>query len=272
MDSKSPSQLSIGEFSAATQLSPKALRLYDEQQLLRPASIDPGTGYRYYHAQQVAQGRLIRNLRDMDLPLSAIAGVVGAERVRAESLLVQFAQEVDQRYAHQKSAFQRALAQLNRVPTANTAVIESRDRPLTTVVVRPFIANRWTLLSVLRTEAFAARSEMKQPALDALKDVHCVLVDPLSDEDARLELLVPLVGDAAIQAGLTVRQLPATEVATLSISPVSPQLSELTSALDALFDWFDRRGCHVTEPPSLSFEVATPAMRMRISSAYEPVA
>ena len=73
--------LSIGEFAAATQLSLKALRLYDEQQLLRPARIDSASGYRYYRSDQVSIGRLIRTLRDMGLPLADIARVAVAEGV-----------------------------------------------------------------------------------------------------------------------------------------------------------------------------------------------
>ena len=38
--------LSIGAFAQATRLSPKALRLYDELGLLRPARVDEWTGYR----------------------------------------------------------------------------------------------------------------------------------------------------------------------------------------------------------------------------------
>ena len=38
--------LTIGAFAKACRLPPKALRLYDELELLRPARVDPDTGYR----------------------------------------------------------------------------------------------------------------------------------------------------------------------------------------------------------------------------------
>ncbi|MEX1271244.1 MAG: MerR family DNA-binding transcriptional regulator, partial [Acidimicrobiia bacterium] len=42
----------IGRFSRMSRLSIKALRLYDEQGLLRPARVDPSSGYRYYRLAQ----------------------------------------------------------------------------------------------------------------------------------------------------------------------------------------------------------------------------
>ena len=38
----------IGEFSRLTQVSVRMLRYYDETGLLKPAHIDPWTGYRLY--------------------------------------------------------------------------------------------------------------------------------------------------------------------------------------------------------------------------------
>ena len=61
--------LLAGEFAAAARLSPKALRLYAEQGLLLPASVDPATGYRFYAPDQLPRARLIGRLRRMGLPL-----------------------------------------------------------------------------------------------------------------------------------------------------------------------------------------------------------
>lgn len=40
----------IREFSQLGQVSVKTLRYYDQLGLLKPAQIDPCTGYRYYHS------------------------------------------------------------------------------------------------------------------------------------------------------------------------------------------------------------------------------
>jgi DNA-binding transcriptional MerR regulator len=70
--------MSIGVFSTASLVSIKALRLYHEQGLLIPASIDETTGYRSYRVSQLADAQVIKRLRDLDLPLAAVADVVRA--------------------------------------------------------------------------------------------------------------------------------------------------------------------------------------------------
>ncbi|MFI1563788.1 MerR family transcriptional regulator [Streptomyces sp. NPDC020490] len=67
--------LTIGAFAKACRLSPKALRLYDELDLLRPARVDPYTGYRYYAAGQLERARLVAWLRRLGMPLARIREV-----------------------------------------------------------------------------------------------------------------------------------------------------------------------------------------------------
>jgi len=70
--------LSIGRFSRLTQLSVKALRLYDRLGLLRPALVDLATGYRYYSPSQVATATRIRLLRSAEMPLHEIGAILRA--------------------------------------------------------------------------------------------------------------------------------------------------------------------------------------------------
>jgi DNA-binding transcriptional MerR regulator len=65
--------LSIGIFAVASGLSVNALRHYDEIGLLKPASVDPATGYRRYQPDQLQQARLIRALRQVDMPIESVA-------------------------------------------------------------------------------------------------------------------------------------------------------------------------------------------------------
>ncbi|MEM7019567.1 MAG: MerR family transcriptional regulator [Pseudomonadota bacterium] len=62
----------IGQFSKMTRLSVKALRLYDDGDLLPPAHVEASSGYRYYHIEQAHRAELIRALRTVDMPLDEI--------------------------------------------------------------------------------------------------------------------------------------------------------------------------------------------------------
>ncbi|HJG51540.1 MAG TPA: MerR family transcriptional regulator, partial [Brachybacterium faecium] len=64
--------LSIGELAAASGLSPKALRLYDDSELLVPRRVDPFTGYRSYGRDQVRRARFIAALRGLGMGLARI--------------------------------------------------------------------------------------------------------------------------------------------------------------------------------------------------------
>ncbi|MFM2076418.1 MAG: hypothetical protein RJA49_308 [Actinomycetota bacterium] len=65
--------VTIGEFARLTHLTAKALRIYDDTGLLRPAEVDAANGYRRYRIDQVARARLIGLLRGADVGLAEIA-------------------------------------------------------------------------------------------------------------------------------------------------------------------------------------------------------
>ena len=66
----------IGRFARLSGLSIGALRHYDELDLLRPADVDRFTGYRRYRPEQVEIGRTIGRLRDLEVPIDEIRGVL----------------------------------------------------------------------------------------------------------------------------------------------------------------------------------------------------
>lgn len=71
-------ELGPAEFSAATGLSAKVLRLYDERGLLVPARVDRATGYRRYTADQVAAAGRIALLRRAGIGLADIERFLAA--------------------------------------------------------------------------------------------------------------------------------------------------------------------------------------------------
>ena len=268
MTTPSSRLLSIGEFAAATQLSQKALRIYDEQHLLPPARIDTATGYRYYSSDQVPLGRLVRTLREMNLSLPDIANVVASKDGGAEALLARLAQEIDDRYAREKRAYHAALVQLRKPSRAEVPEITVRSRPDTTVVVRPFAANRYDFVEKFRAEAGVANDMLEHAGLVA-SEAACALIDPLSDDEGRLEVIIPVPTPARIPQGITLRQLPAATCASIATSVRHAHASELAGALDALFDWFDRHGHRAIESPLVSIRTDTAGLHTQIAWAFE---
>jgi len=85
--------LRIGEFARLTRVSIRMLRHYDQVGLLRPARVDPATGYRYYRAAQLGRLNRILHLRDLGFGLAEIARTLDGDdatyRRREEELLAQ---------------------------------------------------------------------------------------------------------------------------------------------------------------------------------------
>jgi DNA-binding transcriptional MerR regulator len=71
--------LPIGRFARLCGLSIGALRHYDELDLLRPAEVDPFTGYRRYRREQLETARAIARLRDLEVPLDEIRLVLATD-------------------------------------------------------------------------------------------------------------------------------------------------------------------------------------------------
>lgn len=76
----------IGDFARHGRVSVRMLRHYDALGLLRPAHVDPATGYRSYHADQFARLNRIIALKDLGFTLGQIGTLLdeqaGTERLR----------------------------------------------------------------------------------------------------------------------------------------------------------------------------------------------
>ena len=123
--------VTIGTISMLAGLSIPTLRHYDEIGLLRPAEVDSRTGYRRYSYAQVDTARRVRLLREAELCTDDIAtilrGDASAARVvlterraalreragRVESLLDQFAHDIEGRSLQMKSAADFRLVAVN---------------------------------------------------------------------------------------------------------------------------------------------------------------
>lgn len=82
-----PYLLTISAFARTVGLTPSALRFYDDAGLLAPATVDDRTGYRYYAPAQQRTAVVVRQMRELDVPLITMRAVLEASPERAEELL-----------------------------------------------------------------------------------------------------------------------------------------------------------------------------------------
>lgn len=75
----------IGDFARHGRVSVRMLRHYDATGLLRPAHVDPATGYRYYTAAQLARLNRVIALKDLGLTLHQVREILD-EKVSTEEL------------------------------------------------------------------------------------------------------------------------------------------------------------------------------------------
>lgn len=71
---------SIGEFARHGRISVRMLRHYDAIGLLRPACVDPVSGYRFYQASQLAELNRVIALKDLGFTLQQVQAIL-AEKV-----------------------------------------------------------------------------------------------------------------------------------------------------------------------------------------------
>ncbi|MFI9171901.1 DNA polymerase III subunit beta family protein [Streptomyces lincolnensis] len=89
-----PELMPIGVFALRSGLTPSALRFYADSGVLPPAEVDPGSGYRYYSAEQTARAILLRRLREIGMPLTAVEAVLDAEPEDASRLIDEHVEKV----------------------------------------------------------------------------------------------------------------------------------------------------------------------------------
>jgi len=214
--------LPIGQFSQASRLSVRTLRRYDADGLLVPALVDPVTNRRYYSPAQVDEARLIRLLRDLEVPLDEIRRLL-AER---DPALTRQRLAAHRRHLAEQVARQRAvLADLDDLLTAVDPVTapEVTTRTLTEQTV---LSTRLrTSLAALPAEFGAALGRVERAlhqqagrrAGPPLAIYHGEGFDP---DAVDVEVGVPVAGRPRAAPGLDVRLLPAVEaVTTVHVGP-----------------------------------------------------
>ena len=222
--------LTIGEFAAATRLSPRALRLYADQGLLMPTRVDGDSGYRYYRPAQLHVARVIALLRAAGMPLREIRRFLVDPR--AELL-----EEYERRLAGEHA---QRLEVLRYVKT----VLE--EETMFEVQVKGVGAQRYVSktanVRVESLESFITSTIGELVAAGSDGAPFCVFHGAVNEtDDGPVEVGVPrAAGD---------RELPAGEVAFVTVDEASAHFPQILGAYDAIARWAQENGRELTGSP-----------------------
>lgn len=242
---------SIGRFAAATGLSRKALRLYAQIGLLAPAHTDRWTGYRTYGAEQLGRARLIRTMREMEMPLGDIRRVLAAPSDEAERLI-----------ATHERAFARRLEQVRLAGRQLIQTMRQEEKPMSTLPVetRELIPQQ-----VVSIEGQVLVGELDNFIVHSLARLRAFISDqggtisgpPLGlyhgpinhDDDGPLEVCLPAEGAFRAVGDVRLRVLPGGPAAVVVAEGEYGVFPRILEAYDAGYDWIIQNGHQIVESP-----------------------
>jgi DNA-binding transcriptional MerR regulator len=228
-------QLTIGEFGQRTRLTAKALRLYDEIGLLRPAAIDPSSGRRRYEADQVRRGQLIGMLRGADLSLAEIGRLLadlGRDRDAATERLDRHLTALEARHYGRRILIRHIHAAL-REDGNPMYPIQTRHVPAQRVmsIQRRLRAPETDAFAEEAKAAFAAHLGGLPPAGPFALIFHGIVSD---ESDGPLEAILPAPGGLAATDLIGIRTEPAHDEAYTTITKAQWAYPAILAAYDAV--------------------------------------
>jgi len=245
--------LSIGTFVDMSRLSLKALRLYEQLDLLRPIHTDPQNGYRYYGPEQFPRARMIRNLRDMDMPLAEIRRVLDladVSQAQAELLIRQYVERRTRQLEQIQMLARQFTQQLK--PEANKMSLEVEVKEIPTQQI----------ISITRHHKVDGLSDQIQKDCEALFTLaqeagatpigapFGIYHNAISEQEhGPIETCVPVNGRVEGKGDIEAKQLEGGKAACVVITGDQCHYPELLGAYDAAVDWIQKNGYETTQPP-----------------------
>jgi DNA-binding transcriptional MerR regulator len=217
---------SIGDFAGLGRVSVRMLRHYDAIGLLRPARVDPASGYRFYVASQLARLNRLIALKDLGFTLQQVQTMIdekvepgelrGMLRLRRAQLAGQMAEDnarlarVDARLRmiETEGHMETGDVVLKKVPAMRVAELSAPCVAYQPADIGPALSPLYPQL-MERMEAAGVRMSGAPIAY--------YLPAPAGpgDESITVHAAFPFTGDPPADPGFDVVDLPAIEAATL---------------------------------------------------------
>ena len=250
---QSKNLLSIGAFANLTRLSIKALRLYDQLGLLQPLHVDPQTGYRYYGVDQLSSARMIRNMREMDMPLATIRQVLTALPslpAQAEALLREYVEMREEQVEQIRGQVQQFIQQIQQEqnPMSFEVKVKSIAPQQVLSITHHIKINKLDVTIRKSLEImYAMLVEQKVEAADSPFGIFHGAIN--EQEDGPLEICLPVNGQITGKGNVQVKQLQGSEAACVMTVGAETDFPDILGAYDAAADWIQKNGYSMAESP-----------------------
>lgn len=263
--------LTIGEFSKICSVTTKALRHYDEIDLLKPSEINCETGYRLYSITQLKTMLLINRLKGYSFSLEEIKSIL--ERYPAGTLTLRDLEQKRHDIVEKRDALDEMVKQMDddiqNMKRGVDIMSYMEQIPVELVEMKPM--NILSLRKVISTDEYGAQigklyERIHQDNLTPLGGPLFLYHHEEFNPDATdIEVAIPVK-----EAVKGTRDLPGGLCAkTIHRGPYS----ELTAAYSRLREWIEQEGYVITDAP-YDVYVSNPAEvapKDLITDVYFPV-
>lgn len=240
----------IGSFAAASLLSQKALRLYAQLGILAPRHVDPDSGYRYYHPDQLRAARLILLMRQVEMPLALVRQALAAPPDAAGQLVRQHLAELERRTEQARKTVPELIALLRDEEDPmpyEVSVREVEAQPIVSISRRLKVAG---LGDFIQEGAANLHAALERHGVTPAGPPFGLYHGPVNQEDdGPVEVCVPVAQRVELGGEMQARELPASRLACVTLRGPECHFPKVLEGYDAVYEWVERNGYRTDGPP-----------------------
>jgi effector-binding domain-containing protein len=233
--------ISIGRFSRLTGLSIRALRLYSSQGILEPSLIDSDTGYRYYTHDQVKLADHIKLLRECEMPLDNILGLLKNPK-ETTKYLQEHHQFIENRLSKHRVMLRKLETLINQTMPLFTAVLRYSSMQQVISLSEQIIwgePSQRSIIGKMMGELFYFTRANK---IQTTGSAFCIYPIPFRKLQLELKACMPITGLAASQEPFQFFELPPVQLAcTIHYG----EYSTLPQTLEKLILWLSENNYEI---------------------------
>ena len=243
-----------GEFSQISRVSKRLLHYYDEIGLLKPAQIDPQTGYRYYSASQLPRLNRILALKDLGLTLDHIAGMLQADVPDEEihGMLLMKKAELEQTLQEDMHRLRgiEARIQQNQLEDDELDVVVKSIPAQLFLSIRVILPSPEDMLQLVQHVQSILPSMVDQRVLGPFAGIVYTDGFTLTNNDVEFGYLLkkPVEGPIVLSEDyvLHMRELPAVQIMATAVQTGGPEL--VFVSLGRIGQWIETNGYRIAGP------------------------